>query len=102
MLTLLSALPLGAIGLCASFMLEPGLELRPVADLAPPAAVSQPLHSLQELLATQPDCQEATDTCRICRIADGKDPVCSNIGVACQPQVWRCTASKPKDAKPAQ
>lgn len=100
MLMLVTALPLSVIGLCTSLMLEPTL----VADLpvSTPAPVSQPQHSLRELLAAQPDCQEATDACRTCRMTDGKEPACSNIGVACQPQAWRCTSAKPKGAKPAQ
>jgi len=36
-------------------------------------------------------CQEWTDACRSCKRADNGDPVCSNIGPACQPQAITCS-----------
>lgn len=36
-------------------------------------------------------CREWTDACRVCML-DGKGAAaCSNIGIACLPQKWRCT-----------
>jgi hypothetical protein len=35
-------------------------------------------------------CQEWTDGCRTCRRADAGDPVCPNIGIACQPKAVTC------------
>jgi hypothetical protein len=35
-------------------------------------------------------CQEWTDSCRTCRRAEADEPVCSNIGVACQPKAITC------------
>jgi hypothetical protein len=38
-----------------------------------------------------PNCSRWTDECVSCaRGADGEAPVCSNIGVACQPKAIRC------------
>ena len=40
-----------------------------------------------------PNCSQWTDECTNCaRGADGEAPVCSNIGVACQPKPVRCLA----------
>jgi len=40
------------------------------------------------------NCSRWTDECVTCtRDADGEAPVCSNIGVACQPKAIRCIAS---------
>lgn len=35
-------------------------------------------------------CLEWSDGCRICA-ANDKGSVCSNVGIACLPQKWRCT-----------
>ncbi|TMJ04191.1 MAG: hypothetical protein E6G97_06705 [Alphaproteobacteria bacterium] len=35
-------------------------------------------------------CQEWTDTCRSCRRSDTGEPLCPNIGIACQPQAITC------------
>jgi hypothetical protein len=38
-----------------------------------------------------PNCSRWTDECVNCaRGADGEAPVCSNIGIACQPKAIRC------------
>ena len=36
-------------------------------------------------------CQEWTDGCRTCMRPESGDPVCSNIGIACQPKAISCT-----------
>jgi hypothetical protein len=36
-------------------------------------------------------CQEWTDTCRTCVRGDNGDPICPNIGIACQPKAISCT-----------
>ena len=39
----------------------------------------------------QPNCTRWTDECVNCTRGDGgKAPVCSNIGIACQPEAIRC------------
>jgi hypothetical protein len=37
------------------------------------------------------DCKEWTDSCRVCVPDDKGAPACSNIGIACLPEKWRCT-----------
>jgi hypothetical protein len=36
-------------------------------------------------------CQEWTDACVTCQRSDAGEPVCSNIGIACQPKAISCT-----------
>jgi hypothetical protein len=36
------------------------------------------------------NCQEWTDACRVCTAGDKGGAACSNIGIACLPQKWRC------------
>jgi hypothetical protein len=43
-----------------------------------------------------PNCARWTDECVNCtRGADGEAPVCSNVGIACQPKAIRCVNSEP-------
>ena len=43
-----------------------------------------------------PNCARWTDACVNCtRGAEGEAPVCSNIGIACQPKAIRCVSSAP-------
>lgn len=35
-------------------------------------------------------CQEWTDSCRTCQRSDASGPICSNIGIACQPKPITC------------
>jgi hypothetical protein len=35
-------------------------------------------------------CQEWTDSCRTCRRSEAGEPVCPNIGIACQPKAITC------------
>lgn len=43
-----------------------------------------------------PNCSRWTDECVSCsRGAEGEAPVCSNIGIACQPKAIRCTGADP-------
>ena len=43
-----------------------------------------------------PNCTRWTDECVNCaRGADGEAPVCSNIGIACQPKAIRCIGAEP-------
>ena len=45
-----------------------------------------------------PNCSRWTDGCVNCtRDAGGEAPVCSNIGVACQPKAIRCLDPAPKN-----
>jgi hypothetical protein len=49
-------------------------------------------------LATPQVCTEQTRTCRACTTRLGK-PVCSTIGIACQPKLRRCTPKAPVAGK---
>ena len=63
-------------------------ELDIPARRAPPENVS--------LQKGPPNCTRWTDDCVNCtRGAEGETPVCSNIGIACQPKAIRCTNSAP-------
>lgn len=43
-----------------------------------------------------PNCSRWTDECVSCsRGAEGEAPVCSNIGIACQPKAIRCIGADP-------
>jgi len=43
-----------------------------------------------------PNCGRWTDECVSCsRGAEGEAPVCSNIGIACQPKATRCIGTDP-------
>ena len=35
-------------------------------------------------------CQEWTDGCRTCSRSDAGEPICPNIGIACQPKAITC------------
>ena len=55
----------------------------------------------------QPNCLRWTDECVSCtRDANNETPICSNIGVACQPKAIRCLEAEapkgelPKDEPP--
>jgi len=64
----------------------------------PPAAVNDPsLHAYGDAEKT---CLAWTDSCRNCTRAASGDVVCSNIGIACQPQPIACTRRE-EPPKPA-
>jgi hypothetical protein len=44
-------------------------------------------------------CEQWTDLCRACGRGSDGAPVCSNIGIACQPKAVVCTARKAAPAK---
>jgi hypothetical protein len=49
-----------------------------------------------------PNCQRWTDECVNCsRGGDGEPSVCSNIGVACQPQAIRCLSPAIPHSEPS-
>ncbi len=54
----------------------------------PPTAEEVSLHGFGDRDKT---CQEWTDACRTCKRQENGDPVCSNIGPACQPQAITCS-----------
>ena len=49
------------------------------------------------IYVNQPNCTRWTDECVSCtRGDDGRAPVCSNIGFACQPKAIRCIGELPQ------
>ena len=44
-------------------------------------------------------CQQWSDACRACGRGSDGAPVCSNIGIACQPKLVQCTTRKEEPAK---
>ncbi|MBN9598099.1 MAG: hypothetical protein J0G28_00325 [Afipia sp.] len=61
----------------------------------------QPASTDRPVQADQPRCARWTDECVNCTrdSADGV-PVCSNIGMACQPKKIRCLADAPAQEQP--
>ena len=53
----------------------------------PPAAEEASMHGYGDRDKT---CQEWTDGCRTCQRSDRGEPVCPNIGIACQPKAITC------------
>jgi hypothetical protein len=63
---------------------------------ATPAPASDPA-----VQASMPGCAEWTDRCVTCQ-RDAGQVICSNIGIACQPQAVVCLRPAPSEEKPAQ
>ena len=58
---------------------------QPAQDM--PAAEEGSLHGYGDSDKT---CQEWTDGCRTCQRSEAGEPVCPNIGIACQPKAISC------------
>jgi hypothetical protein len=43
-------------------------------------------------------CRRWTDQCRTCSRSPGGDPVCSNIGISCQPAAVQCLERNPEES----
>ena len=66
---------------------------------APPVLPAKESPSIHRYGDVDTTCQQWIDGCRACgRSSDGA-PVCSNIGIACQPKAVECTARKDAPAK---
>lgn len=58
---------------------------------APPPAQDQAEEaSLHGYGDTDKTCQEWSDGCRTCQRSDAGEPICPNIGIACQPKAITC------------
>lgn len=70
------------------------LALAALAEAALAAEIEIPPRRIPQNISIQkglPNCSRWTDSCVNCsRDAEGEQPVCSNIGLACQPQAIRC------------
>jgi hypothetical protein len=72
-----------AILIAAAFAL--GASAQTLPD---PATEETSLHAYGDSDKT---CQEWTDGCRTCVRSDAGEPLCPNIGIACQPKAISCT-----------
>lgn len=82
-----------------SFAIAAGLVIANLLFSLPVAAADLAIRPQQDFasggqfLAANPSCVQASDRCRTCVKSDSGAVSCSNIGIACQPQRWRCVAS---------
>ncbi len=63
-----------------------------------PAPVADP-PSIQAYGDIDTNCQQWSDACRACGRGSDGGPVCSNIGIACQPKPVQCTTRREEPAK---
>jgi hypothetical protein len=73
-----------------------GLFLFAFCLLAAPASAAEILNFPKPKAVVQPagipaSCKEWTDSCRVCALTDKGGSACSNVGIACVPQKWRCS-----------
>jgi hypothetical protein len=59
-------------------------------DAQKPAALPPEQASMYGYGDSNKTCAAWTDVCMTCRRAENGDPVCPNVGIACQPQPIRC------------
>jgi hypothetical protein len=64
----------------------------------PRAPVADP-PSIQAYGDIDTNCQQWSDACRACGRGGDGAPVCSNIGIACQPKAVQCTTRKEEPTK---
>lgn len=66
------------------------------APIGQPADEPPSIHRYGDVDTT---CQQWLDGCRACSRGSDGAPVCSNIGIACQPKAVQCTSRKEIPAK---
>jgi hypothetical protein len=82
--------------LCANCSADPTL---PSGDIVPKAPAKPPVPANDPAVQAQPPgCAAWTDRCVTCRREVSKT-ICSNIGIACQPQAVECLRSEPVEEK---
>jgi hypothetical protein len=64
---------------------------QPTPAVVPALPVPAPAQQSLRPAGIANDCKEWTDSCRVCALEDKGAAACSNIGIACQPEKWRCT-----------
>jgi hypothetical protein len=73
----------------AAILIAAALALSASAQTPPdPATEEASLHGYGD---NDKACQEWTDGCRTCVRSDAGEPLCPNIGIACQPKAISCT-----------
>lgn len=87
---------LHAIVAITTFLLATGGAFAAEIDIPPPPKAKDPA-----VQVNQPNCSRWTDDCVTCtRSADGAAPLCSNIGIACQPKAIRCLGTEVETKTP--
>lgn len=87
---------LHAIVAITTFLLATGGAFAAEIDIPPPLKARD-----LAVQVNQPNCSRWTDDCVTCiRSADGAAPLCSNIGIACQPKAIRCLGTEGEAQKP--
>jgi hypothetical protein len=71
---------------------------RGVAEQSPPPPNNTETH-VQNYGDLETACLRWTDQCRTCSRSGSGDPVCSNIGISCQPAAVQCLERKEKQEK---
>ena len=71
------------------------------ADTVPDAPATPAPPNDPAVQASMPGCAQWTDRCVTCQ-RDAGQVICSNIGIACQPQAVVCLRPAPSEEKPAQ
>ena len=84
------ALLAGIFGLAAAFAQQP-------APPETPASAEPP--SIQSYGDRDATCVRWIDSCRACSRGPDGEPLCSNIGIACQPKKVECTERKEETPK---
>jgi hypothetical protein len=64
-----------------------------MAEQSPPPPNNTETH-VQNYGELETACIRWTDQCRTCSRSSGGDPVCSNIGISCQPSTVQCLERK--------
>jgi hypothetical protein len=81
---------LTSLVLAAALLVGASAQQQPQPPAPSSADVSAEDVSLHGYGDKNPTCQEWTDGCRSCRRDASGDPVCPNIGPACQPKAISC------------
>ncbi len=79
-----------------SFLMAATALAAPSESPVPPTQEPPSIHGYGD---TDRTCQQWVDGCRACNRGGDGGPVCSNIGIACQPKAIECTARKEEPAK---
>ena len=83
------------------FVLMAGIASASAQDGAKPATPLPPeLASMFGYGDSNKTCMAWTDGCGTCSRADNGDPLCPNIGIACQPTPIRCVRSSEAPSPP--
>jgi hypothetical protein len=69
-----------------------------MAGQSPPPPLNTETH-VQNYGDLETTCLRWTDQCRTCSRSGAGDPVCSNIGISCQPGAVECLERRQEDSR---